>query len=44
MNEKKKYVKPEAEVLDFVDEDIITKSLTLEGEATWDGGFGEDYQ
>lgn len=39
----KKFVMPEAEIVDFVAEDIITKSLTDGGEADWDNGFGEDY-
>ena len=36
-DKKKKYLKPEAEIVDYVDEDIITKSLTDGGE---DPGFG----
>ena len=43
MNEKKKYVIPEAEVVDFAAEDIITESLTDGGTAGWDDGFGENY-
>ena len=39
----KKFVMPEAEIIDFVTDDIITKSLTDGGEAAWDNGFGEDY-
>ena len=42
-DKKKKYAKPEADVVDFTKEDIITASLTNEGEAAWDNGFGEDY-
>lgn len=36
---KKKYVIPEAEVLDFANDDIIT--LSGEDTATWGGGDGE---
>ena len=43
MEEKKKYAKPEAEIVDFVNEDIITESLTNDGNAGW-GATGEDYQ
>ena len=43
MEEKKKYEKPEAKIVDFTNEDIITDSLTNEGEAGWNNGFGEDY-
>ena len=40
-DKKKKYEKPEAEVLDFANDDIITKSLTDGGE---DPGYtGEDW-
>ena len=35
MNEKKKYVKPEAEVVDFTSEDIVTTSVN---EVLGDGG------
>lgn len=42
-DKKKKYAKPEAEVMDFRNDDIITESLTLEDNATWDNGFGENY-
>ena len=43
MNDEKKFVKPIAEVLEFANDDIITKSLGLEDNATWGEGFGEDY-
>ena len=39
----KKFVMPEAEIVDFAAEDIITESLTDAGTAGWDNGFGEDY-
>lgn len=42
-DKKKKYAKPEAEVVDFAKEDIITLSGGT-GTAGWDDGFGEDYQ
>lgn len=35
MDEKKKYVKPEVEVIDFVENDIITASLLNRGIASW---------
>ncbi len=38
----KKYTKPEAEVVDFVYEDIITDSLNDAGIAGWDAD-GENY-
>ncbi len=37
MEDKKKYVKPDANVVDFVDEDIITLSL-----GTQNGDWTED--
>ena len=37
MKDKKKYVKPDANVVDFVDEDIITLSL-----GTQNGDWTED--
>ena len=43
MDEKKKFVKPEAEKQEFAAEDIIVTSLTDNGTAGWDNGFGEDY-
>ena len=43
-DKKKKYERPEAEVVDFTSEDIITESITLiEGAAGWGDGDGEDY-
>ena len=42
-DKKKKYVQPEAEVVNFKNDDIITESLTVEGVAGWDNGTGEDY-
>lgn len=36
-DKKKKYTKPEADVVDFKNDDIITESLTNGGE---DPGFG----
>ena len=38
---KKKYVIPEAEVVNFADNDIITLSGT--DTATWGGGDGEEW-
>ena len=40
---KKKFAIPEAEMLDFVNEDIITTSLVEDGTAEWDDGNVEDY-
>ena len=45
-DKKKKYVIPEAELVDFVNEDIITKSVEydpLNPEADWDGGVQDTY-
>lgn len=39
MDDKKKYVIPEAVVVDFVNEDIITESLTAYDEYS---GWGDD--
>ena len=41
MDEKKKYVIPEADVVDFTNEDIITASLN--GTAEWGDGLTEDF-
>ena len=41
-DKKKKYVIPEAEIVDFSSEDIITVSV-VEGAADWDDPEGEDY-
>ena len=44
MNEKKKYEKPVAEVMDFAKEDIIVTSLTNGGTLNgFDSGDGEDW-
>ena len=40
MEEKKKFIIPEAEIVGFAVEDIITESLLRADEAGWDG---EDY-
>ena len=39
---KKKFIIPEAEKVNFVNEDIITTSLTENGTADWDEG-GRDW-
>lgn len=41
MNDKKAFVIPEAEILDFNNEDIIT--LSDNGLATWDDGTQETF-
>lgn len=41
MDEKKKYVIPEADVVDFTNEDIITASLNETAE--WGDGLTEDF-
>lgn len=40
---KKVFATPEAEVVDFINEDIITTSLNEAGTAAWEDGEGEDY-
>ena len=41
MEEKKKYIIPEAEIVDFTDEDIITASVNEL--ANWGDGLTEDF-
>lgn len=45
MNEEKKYLKPEVEVITFCDEDVIRTSLTetINPGNIWDTMDGEDY-
>ena len=43
MEEKKKYVKPEATIYVLPDIDTITESLNDAGTAGWDDGTGENY-
>ena len=42
-DKKKKYVIPEAEIVDFVNDDIITKSIEEDGAADWDDGTLENW-
>lgn len=42
-DKKKKYLKPEANIISFTGEEIITLSGGTET-AGWDNGFGEDYE
>lgn len=35
---KKRFIVPEAEIVNFVNDDIITASLTANGTADWDEG------
>ena len=42
MNDKRKFVKPEAEIFEFKNEDIITESLGLADTAGWTDG-SENY-
>lgn len=41
MEEKKKYIKPEAEI--FILFDIDTDAMTVSATADWETGEGEDY-
>ena len=42
MNEKKKYKKPEAEVVEMINEDIVTVSA-VQGAPDWNDPEGESY-
>ena len=42
MNEKKKYAKPEAEIVEMVNEDIVTVSA-INGAPDWNDPEGETY-
>ena len=42
MDEEKKFIVPEAEIVDYTNDDIITVS-SFEGALRWDGGEWEDW-